>query len=384
VHSLTGEPYGATTAWFIDFSSKCLEAAERAGVARDLCAYLRNYWGSVILDKFILADGTVVDQWPTSDFLFTTHICCSHAKWYQYASQLEGGIPLYAIDVSVGPYLNKGKLDYLVQQLADSIEWMEKITGRKYDDELLIEAIRNECRSESLWAKICNYNKAIPAPLDEKSMFSLYVFNTLCPQKREIVDFYERVRDEVGERVEKRIAAVATESFRILTDSQPPWPFLQVFRYLEREYGAISLGSLYTFSLTTPWDEEDDTLVPPKTPEEQGIEMRNREEALRAYAAFVLKKLIWRPFYSSHLRSDLLVKMAKQWKADAVFFHLNRGCEAMAIGQMENRLALLEENIPVLTFEGSMGDHRDFDLPRTINRIDSFLEGLGVKKLAKR
>jgi hypothetical protein len=34
-----------------------------------------------------------------------------------------------------------------------------------------------------------------------------------------------------------------------------------------------------------------------------------------------------------------------------------------------------------LTFEGNMGDAREFDMPRTVSRIDTFLEGLGLKKL---
>ena len=117
VYSVTGEPYGATSTYFEDFSLQCLEAAEKAGIARDLCGYLRNYWGGLLLDKFIMPDGTILDKWPVADFLFSSHVCCSHAKWYQHAGELEGGIPLQAIDVSVGPYPNipdrEGRLDIL-------------------------------------------------------------------------------------------------------------------------------------------------------------------------------------------------------------------------------------------------------------------------------
>ena len=51
--------------------------------------------------------------------------------------------------------------------------------------------------------------------------------------------------------------------------------------------------------------------------------------------------------------------------------------------QMENRLALPEENVPVLTHEGNVGDVRDFDLPRTKARIDAWFEGMGLKRLKK-
>ena len=38
-----------------------------------------------------------------------------------------------------------------------------------------------------------------------------------------------------------------------MSDTQPPWGFLKVFRYLE-EYGAVSVGSLYTFGLEGIWE----------------------------------------------------------------------------------------------------------------------------------
>ena len=51
VYSLTGEPYGATIAVDKKFNKECQDAAESYGFARDLCAYMRTYWGSIILNK---------------------------------------------------------------------------------------------------------------------------------------------------------------------------------------------------------------------------------------------------------------------------------------------------------------------------------------------
>ncbi len=53
VYSLTSEPYGASIAANTKFSLKCLEATERAGYARDLCSYMRNYWGSLLLNEYL-------------------------------------------------------------------------------------------------------------------------------------------------------------------------------------------------------------------------------------------------------------------------------------------------------------------------------------------
>ena len=80
IFPLTGEPYAASIAFDKEFSLRCLEVVEKRGYARDLCSYMRNYWGSVILDEYAFGG-----KFPKPDFMWQDHICCSHAKWYQVA-----------------------------------------------------------------------------------------------------------------------------------------------------------------------------------------------------------------------------------------------------------------------------------------------------------
>jgi len=379
VYPLTSEPYGASIGNDPAFTVQCAEAAEAKGFARDLCAYMRNEWGSVILNKYYFGG-----EWPKPDFYFQNHICCSHAKWYQVMRDLEGDeIPYFCVDVSVGSYdqLDEAKIDYVAGQYLDSIEWMQKVTGREYDDEKLFQGIYNECRSSSLWAEVCALNKAIPAPLDEKTLYSLYVLGTLHKASKEIADFYEELRDEVKDRVANKIAAVANERLRIMTDSQPPWSALKLFRYLEG-YGVVSIGSLYTFGLIGIWDElPDGSIAPAKTPQEQGIVFKTREEAVRYIVQWNLKKIMWEPYYDARLRAKRVVHIAKAWHVGGMMMHLNLGCEGTTIGNMESRLALLKEGIPVLTYEGNCADDRQYDEVGTKKRVDIWMRSFDLERL---
>jgi len=377
VWSITSEPYSASIANNKEFSMRCLEATERAGYARDLCSYMRNYWGSVILNEFLWGG-----PFPKPDFIWQDHICCSHAKWYQVVSDLEGGIPMFTIDVSVGPYgeINENKINYLVGQMHDGIEWLEKVTGRKYNDQKLIEAVNNECRATSLWAEVCALNKAIPAPLDEKTMYSLYVLGTLMKHSKIVADFYQELRDEVKDRVANKIAAIPNERCRLMSDTQPPWGFLSLFRYLE-QYGAVSIGSLYTFGLIGIWEvKPDGTWGARTTPQQKGIVIKDRDQALRILADWNLSKPEWQHFYSPHLKTEMMIRIAKEWSLNGIMLHYNRGCEGLTVGIAENRLGLIEAGFPVMTFEGNMGDEREFDLTKTMARVDAFMETLGLKK----
>lgn len=76
-----------------------------------------------------------------------------------------------------------------------------------------------------------------------------------------------------------------------------------------------------------------------------------------------------------------MIAIARQAKLDGVLLHYNRGCEGLSLGIAENRLALQEAGFPVMIFEGNMGDEREFDEAQTLQRIDTFMETLDLKKL---
>lgn len=390
VWSITSEPYAASIAWNRAFSVRCLEAAEKAGYARDLCSYMRAYWGGILLNEYAFPEYS--KTWPEPDFIFQDHICCSHAKWYQVVRDLEPRIPMFCVDVGCAPAAEvrdgalryrevpRHAVDYVVGQCLDAIEWLQKVTGRTYRDDLLRAAIYNHMRSTHWWARVCELQRAVPAPLDEKTMYSLYVHGTLGKASRWCADFYEELYAEVKDRVDRGIAAVPNERVRVISDTQPPWAFLKVFRYLE-EFGCVSIGSLYTFGLIGQWEVRPDgswgaRAIPSSV---DGVPA-DREGMLAAYVRYELNKPEWQHFYHPALKSAMMERICREWGVHGVMLHYNRGCEGLSLGIAENRLALQKAGFPVMTFEGNMGDEREFDETRTMARIDAFMETLGIRK----
>ena len=381
VYPLTSEPYGASCAFDQKFSSRCLKATESYGYAHDLCSYMRNYWGSILINEYAFGG-----PFPKPDFIFQDQICCSHTKWYQGVSDLEKGIPLYSVDVAAGacePFgeLTDAKINYVAGQLLDGIEWLEKVTKRTFDDEKFINACWNDFRSTSTWGKIAELNMSVPAPLDEKTMYALYVLATLQKSSQWCADFYDELYDEVKYRVDRGIAAVENEQVRFMSDSQPPWSFLNIFRYLENKYGIVSIGSLYTFGLEGMMDynREKDTFTARPVPD---VKLSDRESACYELAKWHLHKPMYQGFYHCNYKSEMMACIARNWKVDGIMVHYNRGCEGTALGIAENRLYLLDQGFPVLSFEGNMGDAGEFDEKATLDRFDIFVESLGIKPIS--
>lgn len=375
-----GEPYGASIAHLPEWVGICDEATEERGYARDLCAYMRHYWGSMFLNKGPFGEG-----FPKPDFAFQEHICDSHGKWFQIVAEYLG-IPYFCIDYPT--YFGQVKehhIQRLIAQFHDFVDWGEKLLGRKFDDERFLKAMVNSDQVRCLWAEVCALNKAIPAPLDQKTMFSLYLPAVMLRQKKEGIDFYTTLRDEVKDRVANRIAAEPNERCRLWHDNLPPWFALRFFREAQK-YGAVFVGSHYGF-LWGSWDIlPDGTVTAAQSLAESGRVPQSRDEAFRFMAEWALLKQSICPgggLLASEGKLGALRLMLPQFHVDGVVFHLNRGCEGISVGQMECKLMVERElGLPTVTYEGNAGDPREYNETQVLDRLETFLvDRLGLTKL---
>jgi benzoyl-CoA reductase subunit B len=146
-------------------------------------------------------------------------------------------------------------------------------------------------------------------------------------------------------------------------------------------YGIVAIGSFYTFMLMGHWEiAEDGTLKARTTPMAKGIEIKTREDALRLIADWALGLFMAQIFYDHQFKTHIMKKIYHQWHCDGAIIHFNRGCEGLSLGVAENRLAFVEAGIPVMYYEGNMGDEREFDLPTVKEQITAFVESLGLKR----
>lgn len=374
---LGGEPWGATIANSPDLVRQALEEAEGQGFAPDMCGYFLCYIGAMHLNRSPLGGPA-----PRPDLCFTRHECDTHGKWYQLVSE-HYKIPYFCIDIPlIEANSDKTPLitEYVVGQCHDYIAWLEKTTGRTFDDEKMIQAIRNDWNSTKLWAEISLLNTAIPAPLDQTQLYSLYVIGMLQRHEKETVELFRMLRDEVQDRIDQQIAALATEHCRVLHDGQPPWYSFKLFKRME-EYGAACVGSYYSLVLSGHFEEENGKLVPARTPDELGVPIRTRDQAIRAMVGWYLAHSTLKCLNTPAWKSFEMLRLVKAYHVDGVLIHLNRGCEGLNFGSMENRLALKEAGIAVATYEGNMADPRQFNEGQTLDRVDAFMESLGLKRM---
>ncbi len=352
------------------------EIVDAQGYGSELCHAMRMQLGAMFEGTNIRSpEGKVVKP----DFIFQWHNCSPLAKCAQIAGE-HMGVPFFLIDSP--PSQAPGWKKSFVGQLQEFIEWAEKLTGRKYDDEKLIEATKNEWESMVTFGRMNELQQAIPAPLDGRHMQSLRMPTVTIRYKKECVEYCHALYDEVKERVKDGISARGYEGMRL--HGSIGTFFNQRLNRFPESYGAITVGVVGAF---VAWAVKDDgTWYVPRTPAERGIDIRTREQALEAEADLWMggARAGGPDMRVNHIDMvpRIVLKEVEQWKIDAVILALNYSMEAAcAGGPVEVKLALQEAGIPVMMYESSMCDPRFYDEARAREQATTFFESLGMKKI---
>ena len=352
------------------------EIVDAQGYGSELCHAMRMQLGAMFEGTNIRSpEGKVVKP----DFIFQWHNCSPLAKCAQIAGE-HMGVPFFLVDSP--PSNTPGWKKSFVGQLQEFIEWAEKLTGRKYDDEKLIEATKNEWETMVTFARTCELTQTIPTPLDGRHTQSLRMPTVAIRCRKECVEYTHMLLDEVRERVKDGISARGFEGMRI--NRGIGTQFNQRLNRFPEMYGAIVIpGPVGAFSAWST--REDGSWYVPQTPMERGIQLRTREDALNAEADLwqgggwaVARALA---ILLNHV-PKIVVQEAKQWRLDAMIWPIHRSTEAACqAAPMEARLALLAAGIPVWAYETTMCDPRFYDESRAREQVSTFFESLGMKKI---
>jgi benzoyl-CoA reductase/2-hydroxyglutaryl-CoA dehydratase subunit BcrC/BadD/HgdB len=364
----------------VELLKECNAAAAQHGVSQDTCASMRMSLGA--LYKGIFYESPSGEQ-IKPDLCMDITICSHQVKGNNIFREFYG-IPHLIIEA---PPFYEGQTqhhhDFLVAQLHDSVEWLEKTFKRKYDDERLIEATYDEWDVATLYAKCADLVKAIPAPIDSARFYPfLTPILRAGRHSKDAKVMFQMLLDELKDRVRDGIAIEPRERARVIHDGNMPYYYGDMFR-LTRRYGAVLIGGRTMFGLLSAFNvKEDGSWEVPKTPRERGIEIRTRDDAFRSLTELLLDCSPTITGYQYPSMAKEAVKVAQDWHADGVIIHIDRGCRSMTAACLEVKAHLEKAGIPVVAYSGNTADPRDFNQAQVESQLDTFMTRLGLTKLA--
>ncbi len=331
------------------------QASEDIGYSMDLCSYARTDIGSILTGK------SPVLGLPKPDFMVAcNNICTTVVKWYEVVSRIHQ-VPVFMIDM---PFLHKGLedhvVDYVVDQMAEYVHFLEEQTGKVFDPDRFLEVATKSVETTRLWKGILDTCTSMPAPMTSFDAFVHIAPIVTLRGTQKCVDYYRLLKEELEERVEARVGAVPEERHRLLWDNLPIWFNLRGLSERLAEWKACLVAATYADS----WCAR----------------IASVEDSMTTETIFgELAKVYLVPYINSNFdhRVELLKSMVERYRANGFLMHSDRSCKPYSLGQYVIRDEVTRQTgVPGLVIEADMNDSRQWAEAPTMTRIQAYLETL--------
>ncbi|MFZ5632478.1 MAG: 2-hydroxyacyl-CoA dehydratase subunit D [Bacillota bacterium] len=326
--------------------------AEARGYYFDLCGYARCGLGDAY------AGDHPVGKIEPPDMVFCCNTQCgSLPKWFQAAGRFYG-VPYFLLD---SPMIESAPTtlgrEYFIDQLKEMVDFLEVRTGRPFDFDRLAEVLALSAEACRLWNDILNTAALRPAPFGFfDACFHMAPIVTWRGTK-EAVLYYRALKEELEERVAKKIYAVPGEKYKIYWDHIPVWPKLRWFSGYFAARGALVAASQYTHS----WAYSFDTSRP-----------------LESLAENYTEAFVNRGFDQ---RVQMKISFINKYKKDGFVLFSNKSCKPNAFGLYDKCKVISQlTGLPGVVIEGDMSDLRFFSEEQVKGKLDVLFEQLEKRR----
>ena len=350
-------------------SKDYIAIAEKHGHSEDVCTYVKCDYGMMKSGNV----GPTGEALPDPDLLLLSYTgCFTFMKWFEILRE-EYDCPVAMLHV---PYQGDGVItdsmrEYVVRQLRDSvIPVLERVSGRKYDEDRLREMLARSARAEDDLVWVLQSARNRPSPIDAY-FGGVYSSGPIFPAFRGTEDAVESsrlLREEIAERVRARLGPVtpdgpvAEERFRIVVEGPPNWTSFREFWKMFADEGAVAVASTYTkvggvydFGFRHDPDRPLETLA---------------EYCMGCYTNLNLPT-----------RVDMLCRYVEEYDADGLLINSIKSCNSFSAGQ----LMILREverrtGRPGGFVESDLVDPRYFSAANIKNRLESYFQMIAQKR----
>jgi len=346
-----------------------ISIAEKAGQSEDVCTYVKADYGMLKSGNV----GPTGERLPTPDVLLLSYTgCFTFLKWFEILRQeYDAPVVMLHVPYQAGGAITDAMRKYVVDQLRDRvIPELERISGRKYDEDRLSEMLRRSAAAEDDLVAVLQSARRRPTPID--SYFgAVYYVGPIFSAFRGGEDaclYYRELREEVEERARLGLGPVtpdgqlAEERFRLVVEGPPNWTHFHEFWRMFANEGAVAVASTYS-KVGGVYDtgfRHD-----PERP----------LETLADYCMGCYTNL------NLPSRVDLICRYVEEYDADGVLIHSIKSCNSFSAGQ----LAMLREiesrtGRPGGFIESDLVDPRYFSAANLKNRLESYFQMLDQKR----
>jgi benzoyl-CoA reductase/2-hydroxyglutaryl-CoA dehydratase subunit BcrC/BadD/HgdB len=356
------EAYAALTG-----SAECtlpsIEHAESLGYSKDLCSYMKTSIGASRLGWPEDFGGNE----PTDMYFSANPVCDTHMKWFENDAKIFGK-PHFGLDV---PSLVAGEgeerleeyIDYVEEQLWDLIRFLEKHTGKKFNENKFLKTIDRSAEISRLFMDVYDYRKRFPANRYFEWV-RLYMLPLVCQwNENDAVRFYKKHLEMAKKRYgDNKVIESGREKYRVAWEGITIWYKVDLYRKVLAEKGAKIVAESYTDSFPLRKKPAGPTVS-------ATLRQMAREFMIVPYTLNIDERIKY------------FDKLITDYDLDGIIMLANQSCRPQSTGLQDLRDALVEKwGIPVLMLNTDHCDPRAYAEGPINTRIDGFIEMMEAKK----
>ena len=351
-------------------ANRFIESALSDGFSDCLCGYLKATLGYArqMSETGEIPPGTPAGgmAWP-SVLVGRSENCEGGNKCFQALARYLD-VPMYWID-NMGPHPTDINIDefkeyyipYLAQELRELVANLEKISGKKWDNDMFEEIMDRGIKTKHLCYEINELRKTISAPFGWEDSWHIMGPLFWYGGNEEVLEFAHKVYDEVKYRADNKIGVIPNEKYRLVWYGVGPWHSLRLCNYLE-SLGAVGVIESWEYYAPDPPAFLSDIKDP-------------FERMAWWYFSQHIKDIPRAMKEAKHWRNQLFLDWVRDFTADGVFLHWVTTCRQTCIGSIQGKDVIMKyAKVPSLVVIGDMIDPAFFNEAEFNAQAQAFLD----------
>ena len=300
---------------------------------------------------------------PIPDLLFYLSTPCNSLSMSYQVFQNLTNRPSFNLDIPYWAYNQEDDyydgrtVDYIIDQIKNSVNWIENNTSLKFEEENFKKTMDlcNQARSYVL--EFNELLKAVPCPVTSQTGFGNFLTMVTRGGTSDAVKVTKSMRDMAAENVRNKIGGVPDEKIRIA------WPYTHVFfdqallSWIENSFNAVVIMDLLGHYKALP--HSTDTIDDCYNSLGEGILDASMVGKCRGPIEYYI---------------EYMINYIKDYKIDCVIMPMHFACKHVSImGQVTSEIIKEETGIPSLIFGCDSYDSREVTSESIRGKISDFI-----------
>ncbi len=338
-----------------------IDLAEEAGISTHECNAQKVWLGALLKGEALKPDAIVYASQPCDSTNIQYQIMQS---WYD--------IPTFTLDIpywsheSENSYHDESVVPYMAGQLKKLMGFLEKVSGKKADDEKLKSVLMESNKAREYILESYEYMKHKPCPLTSLTPLISYATLLTSAGLPVATEYCKMVRDFAKKAVKRGIGAIdlfsggkKEEKIRIFWSYIPIFHDYLLFEWMEKKLGAQVIFDMLGYQIAKP------------------VDLSSEEAMFADLGKTVLDTPMARQSRGPiEFYSDDAIRIVKEYKIDCMIYAGHVGCKhGWGGARMVHDLVKEETGVPSLLFEVDSMDPRVVRSREFKKKIRLFIEG---------